>query len=361
MPWQEFTVMDARRDFVALARQEGTNIRELCRRFGISPKTGYKLLHRFAAEGVAGLADRSRRPHRSPRQTPDAMVAHVLAMREAHPTWGGRKIHHALIRRGLADRTATTRFARAAPNELWQLAFMGHRPLRTGRVHPLTLIDDHSRFLLALVAATTEDLATVQPAVFQRDGLPWEVLCDHGPPWGHVTKGRRDWTRLEVWLLRLGITITHGRIRHPQTQGKIERLHGTIAADVFGTRVLADVAAAQTAFDAFRTAYNHERPHQALADAVPAERYRASDRAYPERLPDLVYAADAQIRKVAPNGTISVQGRRVGVGKAFGELSVGLVPTPIDGQYRVQFAHQVIGTIDLRTMDTEASECYPCP
>lgn len=213
MPWQESTLMDQRRDFVALVHQEGANIRALCRRFGISAKTGYKLLHRYAAEGEAGLADRSRRPHTMPRHTPPAMVAEICAVRVAHPTWGGRKIHHYLERQGVATvpapstitrilthaglrapeptRTAVGRFERAAPNELWQLDFMGHRPLRQGRVHPLTLIDDHSRYLLTLIAATTEDLATVQPALvacFRQWGLPWTILTDNGSPWVGSTR-----------------------------------------------------------------------------------------------------------------------------------------------------------------------------
>lgn len=388
MPWQECTVMESRREFVMLASQEGANVRALCRRFAISPKTGYKWMHRFAADGVVGLADRSRRPHTSPRQTPPAMVDRVCAMRRdpQRRTWGGRKIHHALVREAVADvpapstitrilgdaallrtapdRTAPGRFERAAPNDLWQLDFMGHRPLRQGRVHPLTLVDDHSRYLLTLTATDRENLATVQSILttcFRQWGLPWEVLTDNGSPWGHEQQRTRAWTRFEVWLLRLGITVTHGRPAHPQTQGKVERVHGTIATDVFGTQTFADLAAAQTAFDAFRSTYNHDRPHEALAWAVPADRYTASSRSFPEPLPELAYADDAQIRIVAPNGAISFQGHRLQMGKAFGGQRVGIVPTAVDGQFRVLFAHQPIALIDLRSLDRTAPQCYPCP
>jgi transposase InsO family protein len=315
------------------------------------------------------------------------MVERICAMRRAPTTrtWGGRKIHHALRRNGVADvpapstitriladadllraapdQTATGRFERATPNALWQLDFMGHRPLRQGRVHPLTLLDDHSRYLLTLTAATRETLTTVQAiltACFRQWGLPWEILTDNGSPWGHEQQRTTAWTRFEVWLLRLGVTVCHGRPAHPQTQGKVERLHGTIAADVFGTRVFADLAAAQTAFDTFRDIYNHDRPHEALDYGVPADRYGASSRPYPEALPDLVYADDAQVRIVTGRGAISFRGYHIQVGKAFGQQRVGIIPTAVDGQFRVLFAHQPIGTFDLRTMDKTSSRCYPC-
>ena len=391
MPWQECTVMESRREFVMLATQEGANIRALCRRFDISPKTGYTWLARVAAEGDAGLADRPRRPHRTPRATVPPLAKLLCDVRRAHPSWGGRKIHHILRRHhcpgvpapstitrilGGADllhpareAPATGRFERAVPNDLWQLDFMGHRPLHHGRVHPLTLVDDHSRYLLTLSATDRENLATVQAvltACFRRWGLPWAILTDNGSPWGHEQTRQdrrihaRAWTRFEVWLLRLGITVTHGRPAHPQTQGKVERVHGTIATDVFGTQVFADLAAAQAAFDAFRRCYNHDRPHEALGWAVPAERYAASPRGYPETLPELAYADDAAVRVVTNRGAISFRGYPLQVGKAFGGQRVGIVPTAVDGQFRILFAHQPIGRFDLRTMDKASSRCYPC-
>jgi len=156
-------------------------------------------------------------------------------------------------------------------------------------------------------------------------------------------------------LLRLGVTVTHGRPAHPQTQGKVERLHGTIATDVFGTQVFADLAAAQAAFDAFRVTYNHDRPHAALEYAVPTERYTASPRSYPEMLPELAYADDAAVRVVAHNGAISFQGHRIQIGKAFGQQRVGIIPTAVDGQFRVLFAHQPIAMFDLRSLDRRAA------
>lgn len=386
MPWQECTVIDQRQDFVALATQEGVNRRELCRRFGISPKTGYKLLHRVAEEGTAGLTDRSRRPQYSPTQTPPAVVEAICALRRKRG-WGGRKIHHRLIRDGVAnvpvpstitailnregllttgERSVTgtfCRFERATPNELWQMDFMGHKPLQHGgRVHPLTVLDDHSRYLLTLVAADNERQATVQPVLitcFRQYGLPWAMLADNGPPWG--TMDKPGWTQLEVWLLRLGIALRHGRPLHPQTQGKVERLHGTLATDVFGTQVVADLDRAQTAFDAFRQVYNHDRPHESLDYAVPSDRYRLSERPYPETLPEISYADDAEVRRVNSSGAIRVGRRCVHIGEAFRGLPVGVVATATDGVYRVQFCQQLLGHLDLRTLAPDASRCYLCP
>ncbi len=372
MPIREYTVMDQRRDFVALAEQEGANRRELCQRFGISSTTGYRLLRRYAQEGEAGLADQSRRPRTSPGQTPPAMVTRVCAVRRAHPSWSGRKIHHFLRGTGLADVPAPStitailkregllippmrpvtgafrRFEHAVPNDLWQMDFMGHRPLQQGRVHPLTIVDDHSRYLLTLQAAADEHQDTVQAALtacFRQYGLPWAILADNGPSWGLM--GKPGWTQLEVWLLRLGIALWHGAPYHPQTQGKVERLHGTLATDVFGVHIFPDLARTQVAFDAFRQCYNHDRPHEALQYAVPASRYRMSERSYPAVLPAIVYADDAQVRQVGYNGTISFGGHRVRIGEAFRGLPVGVYATRVDGVFRVRFCQQELGRIEL--------------
>ena len=258
MPWQEQSRMRSREEFVTFARQDGANIAALCRRYGISRKTGYKWLARAAA-GETGCDDRSRRPHTSPRCTEAAVEAAVLALRAEHPAWGGRKLHHALARQGVvqplpAPSTITAildrhgalaepvrpsrddeRFEHPVPNDLWQIDFMGQPDLPTGKVHPLTVLDDHSRFALLLAACAAEQAAIVAAQVltlFRRYGLPRRILTDNGPPWG--TAGSPGLTALEAGWLRLGIAVSHGRPLHPQTQGKVERLHGTIWAEVVG-------------------------------------------------------------------------------------------------------------------------------
>jgi transposase InsO family protein len=373
MPWQECSSMSERQEVVAFAAQEGATIAALCRHFGISRKTGYKWLARAAA-GEGRLADRSRRPHRSPLQTAPEIEARVLDLRAQHPAWGGRKLHHALARQGMmqppAPSTITAilrrhgllaaepaprdfvRFEHAAPNDLWQLDFMGHRPLAQDRVHPLTLLDDHSRFALTLTACADEQQRTVEDhltRVFRRYGLPSRILSDHGSPWGSA--GRGGLTRLEAWLLQLGVDPWHGRPYHPQTQGKVERFHGTIAAEVFAQRQFPDLPAAQTAFDAFRTCYNHDRPHEALADAVPASRYQPSVRPFPETVPEITYAPEDAVRIVTVHGSIQWQRRRYFVSRGLVGQPVAVRPTLQDGHYEVYFCHRQVAIIDLRDPD----------
>jgi transposase InsO family protein len=378
MPWQEQTRMELRQEFVALARREGTNIRELCRRYGISAKTGYKWLRRADEAGEAGLGDRSRRPRTSPTKTAASLEEQVVALRALHPTWGGRKIHAWLDRQGPADVPAPStvtailrrhglladdptasrhwqRFERDAPNELWQVDFLGHRAVDDGqRVHPLTVVDDHSRFLVGLVACSCEQQEVVQAhltACFRRYGLPQAILTDNGPPWG--TSGAGGITALEAWLLRLGVATRHGRAYHPQTQGKVERLHGTIVADVFAHRSLPDLAACQPAFDAFRRVYNRERPHEALAYAVPASRYGVSPRSFPESLPEIVYGPGDQVRQVRDQGAISFRGRSWFVSRGLIGLPVAVRPTTTDGLFEVVYCHREVATIDLTGGRTE--------
>jgi transposase InsO family protein len=369
MPWQERTVMSERQEFIAFARQEGTNIAALCRHVGISRKTAYKWLARAEA-GETGFADRSRRPHHSPGSTPAAVEAAVVALRQEHPAWGGRKLHHALAREGMvpppAPSTITAilrrhellspepaprafvRFEHAAPNDLWQLDLMGHRGLDAGRVHPLTLLDDHSRFALSLTACANEQQTVVEQltAIFRRYGLPRAILCDNGSPWAPAREA--GLTRLEAWWLQLGIEPWHGRVYHPQTQGKVERFHGTIAAEVFAQRQFPDLATAQTAFDRFRTTYNHKRPHEALEYAVPAERYQPSVRPFPETLPEIVYGPDDTVRIVTIHGSIQWQGRRHFVSRGLVGQPVAVRPTQEDGRWEISFCHRSVAIIDRR-------------
>jgi transposase InsO family protein len=252
-----------------------------------------------------------------------------------------------------APRPPFARFEHAAPNDLLQLDYMGHRALAQDRVHPLTLVDDHSRFALLVAACPNEQQATVithLTVVFHRYGLPRAILTDNGAPW--ATAGMGGITKLEAWLLRLGIRVTHGRAYHPQTQGKVERFHGTIAAEVFAHRHLADLAAAQRHFDAFRARYNLERPHEALGYAVPASRYRPSPRRLPKVVPPVTYGPDDVVRVVTQHGSISWHGRRRFVGRGLVGEPVAIRPTPQEGVWAVFYCHRQVATIDL----TEASE-----
>lgn len=364
---------EQRREFVRLARLPGANVSELCRRFGVSRSNGYKWLERYAAAGVGGLSEQSRRPQRSPGRTSSELEAAILAVRaSSNGAWGGRKIATTLRKRGhdqvpaastitavlrrhgqLVARAAEhpgpwRRFERAAPNELWQLDFKGHFAVPGGRCHPLTSLDDHSRYAVGLEACADERDSTVRgrlSAIFRRYGLPWSMLMDNGPPWGDAFD--QPYTGMTVWLLRLGVWVIHGRPYHPQTQGKEERFHRTLKAEVplSGLRDLVDC---QRAFDRWRGVYNHERPHQALDMATPADRYRPSERRFPETLPAIEYDAGDEVRRVNMDGCLSFRRRHWRLGKAFRGQPVALRPTPQDGVLAVHFCAFRVATLDLR-------------
>ncbi len=373
MPWHEVSTMSLREEFVRLALAEGSNVRDLCRRFNISPKTGYKWLKRFAEDPQAGLQDRSRRPLCSPGRTQAAMEARVQALRQEHPAWGGRKLKRRLTDLGATDVPAAStvtailhrqalidpaardrhqpwiRFEHPQPNLLWQMDFKGHFPVGRGRCHALTVLDDHSRFVACLAACGNEQGATVQErltAVFRRYGLPARMTMDNGAPWGnHVAHAL---TRFTVWLIRLGIRVSHSRPYHPQTQGKDERFHRTLAVEVLHGRVFPDLADCQRHFDRFRDVYNLERPHEALGLATPASRYQVSQRAFPEALAPTEYAPGDIVRRVQGKGDISYRGKSYVIGTALHGLPVALRPTREDGLLEVFFCHQRITQIDLR-------------
>lgn len=375
MPWKECCRVDLRRDAVALAVQPGARRAEIARRFGVSRRTLYKWIDRWREDGDAGLFDQSRRPRSSPRETDESIAAVVVGLRLKHPTWGGRKIRKRLRqleyeelpapstitgilrRHGLIDpaesaaRGPFKRFERSDPNELLQMDFKGHFELGNGqRCHPLTILDDHSRFNLAVRALPGERRELVEPeliCVFETYGLPSQMLMDHGPPWGAASDGA--FTVFTVWLIDLGITVIHGRPRHPQTQGKLERLHRTLKADVIAGRLYRDHEHSQDAFDEWRETYNHERPHEAIGLEVPASRYRMSRRSYTSVIPAWEYPPGTDVRKVDSSGRLSYRGITWRLGKAFVRQSVGVNPTTEDGVFEVKYRHQWVANLDLRS------------
>ncbi len=375
MPWREVSIMDQRLEFVRLAMQEGVNFRELCRRFGIHPDTGYKWRGRW--HSGEELADRSRRPHTSPERTARALEERILEVRDAHPAWGARKIarilqdqgveppavstvHEILRRHGriippVGGPAASQRFEKPAPNLLWQMDFKGWVGLTDGtRCHPLTVIDDHSRYDLCLAACANEQGGTVQQQLtqtFRHYGLPEAFFVDNGGPWGD-SSGHR-FTRLVVWLLKLGVSVLHSRPYHPQSRGKNERFHRTLKTEVFALRRFRNLAEVQRAFDAWRTVYNLERPHASLDHDVPASRYRASARSMPDRLPEVEYDEHEVVRIVPQTKDyIQFKGRSWIVPRAFRGERVAIRPLTTEGQYGIFFGAHQIATIDLTTNES---------
>ena len=373
MPWKQVSIMEQRQEFVALARTEGANVSELCRRYGISRDTAYRWL------GREDCADRSTRPHSSPSRTVAEMEASVLEVRDAHPAWGARKIRQILLNHGLVPPAPSTvqailerhgriadadrqrrcfeSFEKPEPNLLWQMDFKGQFKMGDGQwCWPLTIVDDHSRYALDIQGCSNQTTETVKPLLettFRRYGLPAAFYVDNGSPWGGNEPGQ--YTPLRVWLLRLGVRVIHATPYHPQGRGKNERFHRTLKREVLEANLPMDMRRAQTAFDNWRHAYNHVRPHQSLDMQPPISRYRPSNRPMPDTLPDIVYDSGEIVRKV-PRGLpkFSFNGREWRVPKAFKGEYLALRPTGKDGKYDVCFGAIPIRTIDLN--ETQPSQ-----
>jgi transposase InsO family protein len=366
--------MESRTEFVKLASQEGVNIRQLCRRYRISSATGYKWIHRYRELGEAGLDEKSRRPRNSPNRSDSEFENHVLRIRTEQSAWGAVKIrkvlqnesidvkavstiHAILVRRGRIDpaeskkHQAWQRFEHPLPNDLWQMDFKGHFAIRTGqRCHPLTVLDDHSRFVVCLRACENEKGETVQQhltSVFRQYGLPLRMMMDNGSPWGSDMV-HRD-TPLTVWLRRLGIRVGHSRPYHPQTQGKDERFHRTLLAELLRNRNFEAFPIIQPVFDTYRNVYNQRRPHQAIGLETPMQRYQASSRDFPEFLQPIEYGDSDQVRTVDQKGKVSFKGRRLSVGKGYRGYPVALRPTEIDGVWNVFFCCDSIAQLDFHS------------
>ena len=377
MPFTEVSAMERKLEFVALAGAEGANLSELCRRFGISRTLAYRLLSRHAAEGEAGLEERSRRPKTSPRQAAAEIEQAVVAVRERHPAWGGRKIAKVLERggikppspstvtqilrrRGIAlgafghDAQARGRFEHPRPNDLWQMDFKGHVPMRSGRLHPLTVLDDHSRYAIVLAACADETAQTVKAHLikaFRRYGLPWRMITDNGPPWGPAAA--TGLTGLGVWLIEQDIRISRSRPFHPQTLGKNERFHRTLNAEALSGPPFACLDEAGASLERWRIVYNSERPHEALSLETPASRHTVSERSYQEQPQPFAYAPGDVLRKVQ-DGRIHFRARRWRISKAFDGKTIALRPTATDGLHRVFFRARHIADLDRRSKNEQA-------
>jgi len=325
MPWKGITVSDLRVCFVHHVEVLGFPVAEACRGFEISRKTGYKWLKRHRSRS-GPLVDLSRRPKHSPRRTAPALEAQILQVRDKH-RWGPRKIHAYLtLQLGLALPSARTVanvlsrhgrihspqptpaavqfFERPEPNDLWQCDFKGPLEVARRRISTFAVIDDHSRFLLALRACMDVSMASAWNVLwdaFGEYGLPRSILCDNafGSTMPHIPGV--SW--FESQLIRLGIAPIHGRPYHPQTQGKIERLNGTLELELWPIVRRDLVAYFDTDLRQWRSGvYNSIRPHEALGDLPPATRWRPSPRKRPASLPLPEYPAGSIVRKVSTSG-----------------------------------------------------------
>jgi transposase InsO family protein len=359
-------VHQQRVEFVTAAKRGSQSFRSLCEEFGISRPTGYLWLHRYEQQGVLGIAERSRRPQLSPQRTAAGLEERVVELRHRYPDWGARKlrmvlaregielarntIHRILLRHGLVkecDRhpAATQRFEREQPNQLWQMDFKGPKgwPQPVG---PLSVLDDHSRYLVVLAANGSTDGQPVREqleSAFARCGVPEAMLMDHGTPWWNqqAPSGR---SKLSLWLMRQGIRLCWSGIRHPQTQGKIERFHGSLQRALRRRGI--PQQSLQGWLDAYRWEHNHVRPHEALGLRTPASVWRPSGRRYDPQPPRWEYPAGAWVLKVDAQGKIEVQGRKWKISKALCGEWVRLVE--IEQRVLVYYCTTLVREIDLR-------------
>lgn len=384
MPFITQSIMSQRIEFCLLACKPETNLSDLCRRFSISRKTGYKWINRYTKEGLVGLRDHSRRPQNFPNQTISEVEDYVTKLRIADPEWGSKKLQRIIMREkeegkytyervpskktitkilsrnGLIDPNRSKlfkdfeRFVRQYPNELWQMDYKGwFRLLNKQQCHPLTITDDHSRFNLCLEACINQQNATVKEKltnVFRKYGLPSMILADNGKPWGSAgndtIEGFRSFTELELWLIRLNIKLIHGRPYHPQTQGKEERFHRTLKQELIDHEQFRDHEHCQERFNLWREKYNCIRPHESLDFKTPAELYEPSYRYYPEEIKPYEYDLNDIKRKVN-YGEISFKNKEFKIGKAFNGEYIALRRTQFDNIFEIYYCNQLIRTLTL--------------
>lgn len=382
MPWKECSVMDERLQFVA-RRLAGEPMAELCREFGISRKTGYKIFDRYQETGLRGLTDRSRRPYRFASQLPFQLSNVILDLKREHPSWGARKlrdrlrrrfadipipaqstIHAVLDRNGLVERRGRARRRAQGtalsvgqkPNELWCTDYKGEFLLGNRQYcYPLTVTDHASRFLLACEAlsSTREAYAfTVFERLFQERGLPANIRSDNGVPFASA-HALFNLSRLAVWWLRLGIGIERIQPGHPQQNGRHERMHLTLKKEA--TKPASpNFLQQQARFDKFIEVFNHQRPHQALAMQCPAEVYRPSPRPY-TGLPDLNYPLHDKTVVVTHCGRICLGKRKINLSQVFAGQAVGIKEVN-DDIWLVTFMDYDLGYFDLETRVLEPLE-----
>lgn len=370
MPWKSSSVMDERIRFVIMAHGEGINFSALCRDFGISRPTGYHWLKRYrSSDSLSCLSDLSSRPHHIPNRTPEVLEKRVIALRQKYG-WGAKKLRKLLLgdsidlkvttinrilkRSGLINpkkshHPALTRFERNQPNELWQMDFKGDYPSDNGRCYPLSLLDDHSRYAVGLHALSGKDTNTVMDCLiktFETSGVPDAMLMDHGIPWWSPNNNH-GLTRLSVSLIDQGIRLYFSGVRHPQTQGKVERFHRTLNEAVEHKGRPKTLSGWHQTLKSFLYEYNNIRPHEALRMATPSEYYRPSQKAYNPNPGEWEYPEGSVVEKLNTRGWLGKSRLRYFVCEALAEKTVRV--EQIDNKLIVSYRHMYIREIDKST------------
>jgi len=381
MPWSQILPMDERLRFIADHRKKFFSMTELCTRYGVSRKTGYKWVHRYQMDGPAGLYELPRTPHSCPHETPLDLVEQIVELRKRRPYCGSKKllqwlrerkpktrwparstIDDILKRHGLVPKRRRSRrpghpgrpvTPMTAPNEIWTADFKGEFRTRDGiYCYPLTVEDGYSRYLLAchgLYGPTHRETKQIFRGLFRDYGLPEIIRTDNGAPFATTALGRLS--RLSVWWVRLGIYPELIEPGHPEQNGRHERMHRTLKEHA--TRPPGStLQGQQRKFTGFRQYYNEDRPHESLAQRRPASLYQPSNRQYPKRLSPLEYPGHHEVRLVSRNGGLRWNGVRVPVSKVLEGEYVGLEEID-DGVWEIYFGPLRLGRLNERDMRIE--------
>lgn len=366
MAWKTVDIEEQRVRFAVCASRREKSFQQLCQEFDVSRPTGYQWLRRYQAGGIAAMVEKSRRPQHSPMRTPVEIEQRVVTLRQQRPDWGARKLqvllkregiplpvitlHRILLRHDLVrtpdrHRWAVQRFERGAPNQLWQMDFKGPVGWQAP-VGPLSVLDDHSRYAIALAGTWSTRAEPVRERLeeaFQHCGVPEEMLMDHGTPWWNM-KAAAGWTWLTVWLMKQGIRLHFSGYRHPQTQGKVERFHGSMAA-AMKRRGFPGQEQRQDWLDEFRYEYNHLRPHEALGMRTPATVWSKSARRYQPHPLTWQYEPGVELKKIAAEGQMSLDGRRWEISRALAGEWVQL--ERIQHRVLVYYCRSLVRELDL--------------
>lgn len=376
MPWMETDPMKERERFVVDARSKRLPFVRLCARYGISPKTGYKWLNRFEEEGLEGLRERSRAPHRPHHQLGPFIADAILATKRKHPTWGARKILHYLRNQGLSglpvestanallDRHGLVNHSRrrkrplhpgkplvetVASNDVWTADYKGQFKTQDGvYCYPLTIADLHSRYLLACKGHLGTRHVYVQSAferLFRVYGLPLAILTDNGVPFWAPSSYLR-YSELGVWFVTLGIEPLRTELSSPQQNGAHERMHKTLKAEATKPPST-NLKSQQKRFDRWRTVYNDERPHEFHDGRPPSSFYEPSPRPYPTKIQGPEYPGHFEVRKVNGNSTFRFKSGTYYLSRAFMDHDIGLEEVE-DGIWDVHFYHVHLARFDER-------------
>lgn len=378
MPWMERRVRMLREEFIAQIEKEDRNISALCREFGISRKTGYKWIKRYQESG--SLEDQNKKPKTSRSKTGEKIEKLIFELRQERPGWGARKIqaflsqkgyempcvrtvNNILKRNGLISLEASLarrpfkRFEREQNNELWQADFKGDiLMLDGGRCYPLTILDDHSRFALLIEPRHDQkDVLRSFIPVFRLYGLPEAILTDNGRNFAGLNNG---YTLFERALIDQDILPIHGRVRHPQTQGKIERFHRSMESEVLKLHRPINFADATEVLDQWKSVYNFERPHEALGDRCPAQVYTPSQRSYLEKVQPYDYESQYHLIKINNWGYLRFADFHIYISETFRDTRVQLIPSEGDDSVLVCYRNFIIAKIDVTNGDLLSRKAY---